>query len=174
MDELKLVAPSLAYEDQILAYKRETLAVEPVLNGVGGLQDYDRVADWLQFCRLKASPATCPEHLVPDSTFLCVRKQDDRLVGMVNIRHDLNDWLKDYGGHIGYSIRPDERGKGYARQQLKLALQQCATLGIPRALLTCREDNERSRRVIQGCGGVYEDTRQKPDGERMQRYWIDI
>ena len=174
MDELILVAPSMAYEEQILAYRRETLAIEPALNGSGGLDPYEQIADWLAYLQAKAAPATCPEGLVPDSTFLCVRVGDDRLVGFVNIRHQLNDWLCNYGGHIGYSIRPDERGKGYARRQLALALDECRRLGIPRALLTCREDNERSRRVIEGCGGVYEDSRQKPDGERMRRYWIDL
>lgn len=174
MDELILVAPSMAYEEQILAYRGETLAIEPALNGSGGLDPYEQVADWLAFLQAKADPATCPKPLVPDSTFLCVREADDRLVGMVNIRHKLNDWLNHYGGHIGYSIRPDERGKGYSKQQLRLALQESRRLGLTRVLLTCREDNLPSRRCIEACGGRYEDTREKPDGERMRRYWIDI
>lgn len=176
MSTLYLAQPTMAYEDQLLAYKRETLAMEPDMNGVGGLGAYDRVEDWLQFLKLKSHSATCPAPFVPDSTFMCIRRRDDRLVGMVNIRHELNDWLLHYAGHIGYSIRPDERGKGYAKEQLRLALDVCRGMGLARVLLTCDESNLRSRRVIQACGGLYEDSRIKPgaEDEPLRRYWINL
>ncbi len=174
MQELILTTPSLAYAAQLLSYKQETLAIEPHINGVGGLDSFEDIALWLEFLHQKADETTCPPGFVPDSSWLCIRQSDNRLVGMINIRHRLNDWLLDYGGHIGYSVRPDERGKGYAKAQLRLALDKCRALQLPRVLLTCDEDNEASRRTILSCGGVYEDTRTKPDGERLQRYWITL
>ncbi|HSK68079.1 MAG TPA: GNAT family N-acetyltransferase [Candidatus Limnocylindria bacterium] len=169
---LRLAAPSMEHEREILDYRAETLAADGKhLHGSGGLDNLG-VAEWLAHLERKARPETCPEGLVPDSTFLCVRGEDGAVVGMLNIRHTLNDYLLQYGGHIGYSIRPRERGKGYGKEQLRLGLAECKKLGITRALLTCDERNAASRRVIQSCGGVYEDTRTNPDGKRMERWWI--
>ncbi len=172
MDDLVLVAPTMAWEAEILSFKAECMAGDQPMNRMGGLFEFEGVQDWLDFCHSKASEETCPEGSVPDNTWLCVR--GDRLVGMLNIRHRLNDFLLQYGGHVGYSIRPKERGKGYARRQLRLGLDKCRELGLPRVLLTCDENNSRSRRTIEGCGGVYEDSRTKPDGAIMRRYWIQL
>ena len=141
--------------------------------GVGGL-DERGVPAWLELLEKKSKPETCPEGLVPDSQFLCLRAADNRLVGMINIRHRLNEYLRDFGGHIGYIIRPGERGKGYAARQLQLGLIECAGLGIDPVLITCLDDNERSRRTILKGGGVYEDTREREDGRRFERYWIRL
>jgi predicted acetyltransferase len=93
---------------------------------------------------------------------------------MVNIRHTLNDFLLQFGGHIGYSIHPAERGKGYGKEQLRLALDECLKLGISPALLTCEPWNAASRAVILSQGGRLEDVRAKPDGTQFERYWIPI
>ena len=174
MDTLYLTAPSLAWEEQILAFKRESEATDPHLNGVGGLDSFDGVQEWLDYLALKSREETCPPDRVPDSTFLCVRQGDERLVGMINIRHRLNDFLLNYGGHIGYSIRPDERGKGYGKEQLRLGLAACRARGLHRVLLTCDQNNLRSRRTIESAGGVYEDSRTRPGEGPTRRYWIDI
>lgn len=93
----------------------------------------------------------------------------ETLVGFLAVRHSLNDWLLEEGGHIGYSVRPSRRREGHARRALGLALDRAGELGIDRVLLTCDEDNVGSRRTIEGAGGAYEDTR---NGKR--RYWIDL
>ena len=174
MDELFLIAPSMAYERQIRAYRAEILADGEGVDGGGGLDAFEDVADWLAYLALKSRPDTCPADRVPDSTYLCVRRADNRVVGMANIRHTLNDLLLQWGGHIGYSIRPDERGKGYAKQQLRLTLDKCRALGLTRVLVTCDETNKRSRHTIEACGGQYEDSRPDSDGAPTRRYWIDI
>lgn len=172
--DLLLSPPSLKYEGQINDFRRECLLFDHgQMNGVGGLADLS-VPEWLLLLEQKKRPETCPEGLVPDSTFLCVRQSDDRLVGMINIRHQLNDYLLNYGGHIGYSIRPDERGKGYGGEQLHLALLFCRELGLPRVLLTCEPKNEASKRVIVSQGGVLEDEQTHPEGKRFLRYWITL
>lgn len=120
---LRLVAPSLAYEAQILVYREESLAADQGrMNGVSGLDNLS-VPEWLDLLERKKHDDTRPKGMVPDSTFLCLRLTDDHLVGMINIRHDLNEYLLNYGGHIGYSIRPRDRGQGYGKEQLRLGLQ---------------------------------------------------
>ena len=107
---------------------------------------------------------------------MTVRESDGRLVGMVNVRHYFNDYLEQFGGHIGYSVRPSERRKGCAKEQLRLALSFCReTLGLDRVLITCYTSNEGSRRTILSAGGVYENTVHEPDRNvDLERYWISF
>lgn len=91
----------------------------------------------------------------------------DRFVGRLSIRHRLNIWLRTYGGHIGYEVRPSERRRGHATEMLHQALPHAHALGIDPALVTCDHDNEPSRRVIESNGGIYDDRR----GVKL-RYWI--
>jgi len=91
------------------------------------------------------------------------------------VRHTLNEYLEKYGGHIGYSVRPSERGKGYAKWMLSQGLFFCRSIGLPRVLIICRTENECSRRTILANGGVYENTVIEPDRKlELQRYWIDL
>ena len=94
--------------------------------------------------------------------------EGDTFLGSLAIRHELNDFLLNGGGHIGYSVRPSARRRGHAAKALADALPLARELGIPRVLLTCDEDNAGSRATIEKNGGAYEDTR---NGKR--RYWID-
>lgn len=93
----------------------------------------------------------------------------EEMVGFLAIRHRLNDFLLEEGGHIGYSVRPSRRREGHATRALSLALDRAAQLGIDRALVTCDDDNEPSRRTIERNGGVFEDER-----NGKLRYWIDL
>lgn len=106
------------------------------------------------------------------STFL-VGTVNDTIVGRVSIRHELNDYLATYGGHIGYAVLPEFRRRGYATEILRQALSLAAELGLDPVLLTCDEDNIASVGVIERCGGVLESTIEQPDGgPRLRRYWI--
>ncbi len=82
---------------------------------------------------------------------------------------------RDYGGHIGYSVRPSERRKGYATEMLRQCLPHCKAPGLDRVLITCADSNEASRQVILANGGLYEKTVFEPLGQRnLKRYWITI
>ncbi len=99
----------------------------------------------------------------------------DTFLGEASIRYELNDWLIEAGGHIGYGIRPAVQRQGYGKLILKLALEKCRDYGIDRALVTCNECNIASAKIIEANGGVLEDLRKDPLHEGMlKRYWIDL
>lgn len=111
---------------------------------------------------------------VPDSVFFLLDDERNKLLGAVNIRHYLNDFLLREGGHIGDGIRPSERGKGYATKLIALALEECKQLGIERVLLICDKDNIGSAKSIISNGGVLENEILDSEGILIQRYWIDL
>jgi predicted acetyltransferase len=113
-----------------------------------------------------------PEGLVEHSTYWLVN-ENNRVLGAVNIRHRLSEWLLNFAGHIGYGVRPSERRNGYASEALSQALQIAKSMEIDRALVVCDRDNIASARTIMKNGGVLENEIEK-DGALMQRYWIDI
>lgn len=110
------------------------------------------------------------ERKVNSSTFWLIRDMS-RVVGAVNVRHRLNKYLAEIGGHIGYGIRPSERRKGYATEILKQALIKGRELGISEALVTCDKDNIGSAKTILKNGGVL-DSETIVNGIEIQRYWI--
>lgn len=114
-----------------------------------------------------------PAHLVPATLLFLVDDAETKILGGIDIRHRLNDSLLAFGGHIGYGIVPSERGKGYAKAQLRLALPVAKSLGVSRALITCDDGNTPSARTIEALGGVLEDKRAE-DGRLVRRYWVDI
>jgi predicted acetyltransferase len=107
------------------------------------------------------------------ATFL-VAVVDGEIVGRVSIRHELNDFLLNLGGHIGYAVRPACRRQGYASAILRQSLTVARDLGLAQVLLTCDDNNVGSARVIESAGGVLEDVRLGSDGTPKRRYWIGL
>ena len=175
MEPCRLVKPDLSFEREILSYREETVAAGVPLNGMGDLRSSADVPLWLAQNRRMEKRETTPEGLVPADQYLYVRIGDGRVVGMIQLRRDLNEDLLNYGGNIGYSVRPSEWRKGYAKAMLADCLAVCRERGYSRVLLTCRTDNEASRRTILANGGVYEDTRFCAEkNQPMERYWITL
>lgn len=112
-----------------------------------------------------------PDGLVP-ATFL-IADVDSRLVGRTSIRHSLNDYLLNFGGHIGYAVRSAFRRRGYATEVLRQSLVVARAEGVDRVLVTCDDDNLASIAVIERAGGKLEDIRPYEDGVAKRRYWID-
>ena len=173
MDKIILVKPDLSYADEIIKYKEESLAESPIINGSAGLDRFSSIEIWFEELKKRSCEDTVPKGLVPSSTYLGVREKDNYIVGMIDIRHYLNEYLTQVGGHIGYGVRKTERNKGYAKQMLKLALEKCKELKIKKVLITCNEDNIASEKVILSANAKLEDIR-NVDGENKKRFWIDL
>ena len=173
MEKIILVKPDLSYADEIIKYKEESLKESPLINGSASLDRFSSIEDWLEELNKRSSEDTVPKGLVPSSTYLGVREKDNYIVGMIDIRHYLNEYLTQVGGNIGYGVRKTERNKGYAKQMLKLALEKCKELKIKKVLITCDEDNIASEKVILSANAKLEDIR-NVDGENKKRFWIDL
>jgi len=173
MDKIILVKPDLSYADEIIKYKEESLAESSIINGSAGLDRLSSIEIWFEELKKRSCEDTVPKGLVPSSTYLGVREKDNYIVGMIDIRHYLNEYLTQVGGHIGYGVRKTERNKGYAKQMLKLALEKCKELKIKKVLITCDEDNIASEKVILSANAKLEDIR-NVDGENKKRFWIDL
>ena len=173
MDKIILVKPDLSYADEIIKYKEESLKESPLINGSAGLDRFSSIEIWFEELKKRSCEDTVPKGLVPSSTYLGVREKDNYIVGMIDIRHYLNEYLTQVGGNIGYGIRKTERNKGYAKQMLKLALEKCKELKIKKVLITCDEDNIASEKVILSANAKLEDIR-NVDGENKKRFWIDL
>ncbi|MBO5884467.1 MAG: GNAT family N-acetyltransferase [Clostridia bacterium] len=173
MDRLYLKFPTVEDKQNVLDYKNEFLTNGQKMSGVGGLDRLETFEAWLQKVNSDISKETCEQGRVPSTLYLVYRIQDNKLVGMMQIRHELNERLLKHGGHIGDSIRPSEQGKGYGTEQIKLALQKCKIFGIKKVLITCDKSNIASARTIQKNNGVLENEI-VIDGTTIQRYWIDL
>jgi predicted acetyltransferase len=134
---------------------------------VDELRDPEVFATWVQMLLDHQRGENLPDGFVPSTSRWVA--EDGRLVGFLSIRHELNDALREFGGHIGYAIRPSERRKGYATAATALALEEYRRRGIDRVLVTCDDSNVASATVIERNGGVLEDIR----GVK-RRYWIDL
>lgn len=163
---MKLIWPSMEYDKSIQAYRQEFLDSGDSMDGGGSLRKFNRTQDWLDRVETNKRDQT---------QYIYIRETDGKMVGIIQIRHCLNDYLEKYGGHIGYSVAPSERRKGYATQMLKLVLPECAKLGIGRVLITCVQGNEGSKRTILNNGGIFESTVfDSEDGCWLERYWIEL
>lgn len=173
--ELALIFPTEDYKEQVEEFLQEHFDNnEFILHGDGGLDTFKDFDIWLDSIRRDRSKETVDEWKVPSTVFLGVRRCDNKIVGIIQIRHELNDYLLKYGGHIGDSVRPSERGKGYATEMIRLALKECQKLGIVRVLMTCGEDNFASRKSIINNGGVLENVYWDEENLPHERYWIEL
>ena len=127
----------------------------------------------------KAALYSTPGAVLPEGHVRCDHfwiTEGDQVVGFLSFRRELNDYLRRFGGHIGYSVIPSRRREGIVREALRLALRFAKAEGYERVMLTCDDDNIGSIRTIEGAGGELEDVIDAPeDGQpRVRRYWIDI
>ena len=154
--DIVLVRPTLEWKEEALAYRREHFQNgERVIYGSELFDQTEKYEEWLSSVTLNTDPGTVNENWVVTDTFFVVRKRDARIVGMIDLRHTLNEFLKDLG-NCGYSVRPSERKKGYATQMLCQLLRAVKEAGLKELHISVERENTASVKVIQKNGGVYE------------------
>lgn len=174
MEKLVLITPIKEHKEEALKFIQEFIEHNSNINGVGGLDRFlDDYEGWLIKLEKQADINTVETGKVPASTYFAIRETDSKIIGMINIRHDLNEYLLLHGGHIGYGVRPTERKKGYATEILRLGLLKLKDLGVDKALVTCDDDNIGSYTVIENNKGILENLVEE-DNKLIRRYWIDI
>ena len=175
MAELELMRPTSEFASQIVEYRQEFLDAGDSMDGTGPLRRMENPEEYIQACAEYENTKTVPAHLVEATQFMLVRKNDNKLVGMIQVRHRFNEYLEKYAGHIGYSVRPSERRKGYAKEMLRMALPYCREIGLDKVLITCKDGNVGSEKTILANGGVYESTVYEPnDNVKLKRFWITL
>ena len=163
MEKFYFEIPGISRKEDAIDYIREFLEYGSEINGAGGLHRFlDDYEGWLK--KLDLDYIQVPdEERVPGRTYFLVRESDSRIIGMINIRLALNERLSHYGGHIGYSIRPTERGKGYNNINLYLGLKVCRKYGIERIFMDADLENPASWKTMEAFGGV-----------RIREYYDDV
>ena len=167
MNQPKLVFPDYCHESAMKKYVNDLRQDHlPSLNGIGLYEKYDNhYQEWIQKEKKMHLGVDLEKGLVPGTTLLYM--MDKEIIGSINIRHCLNEFLYHQGGHIGYSIAPQYRQKGYATQMLKEVLKICQYWEIWPVLITCHENNIASKKTIEKCGGKFENKY-----KNTLRYWI--
>lgn len=154
MEKFYLEKPDIKRKREAIAFINEFYEYKSAINGTGGLQRFlDNYEEWLK--KLEDDYTRIPDEIrVPARTYFLIRSNDNKIVGMINIRLALNESLKKYGGNIGYCIRPTERGKGYNKINLYLGLKICQQYKIKEVLMDADTDNTASWKTIEALGGI--------------------
>ncbi|MBE6752992.1 MAG: GNAT family N-acetyltransferase [Ruminococcaceae bacterium] len=180
MEQIVLLDPAAEYAEDIWAFRQEIFDCdaesEDQFAGCLSLDECKTAEEWIEISRLRKSAETCNQTGVgvPANMFLAVRIRDNRIVGIIDLRHHIDHpILGTWGGHCGYSVRPSERRKGYATEMLRLNLLKAKERGIPKLLVTCNDWNTPSEKVILANGGVFESTIDV-DGRAVKRFWIEV
>ncbi len=173
IEDIKLIEPVVGLKTEFLAMAEEFKTEgADTINGIGCIDTGD-FENSIKLAKDHVHGIGLPEGWVPASTYWLFH--NGLIIGTCHLRHKLNDFLKNYGGHIGYSVRPSQRGKGYGTQMLTLSLEKGRALGIERVLVTCGDDNIASARVIEKNNGKLADKVKTQYVEFLiRRYWIDL
>lgn len=167
---MKLIQPERKHEKIVMDFKQKIIDANEQFCGVSGLERID-YGEWLQYLLAVSKKETCPDGIVPAYEMIYVDDDETKVYGMINMRLELNDMLLKFGGHIGYSVSPDERRKGYAKAMLSGALEFYKDEGYDKVLITCNKNNIASQKTIESAGGILENIVE--DGDIfMKRYWI--
>lgn len=176
MEHIILIKPEEKYESQVMNAREDILNLNEHFDGCEGLEDVSTYAEWLDFeNRLKVRYG---DGYVPSDIYLAVTEDTDTVVGIIDFRHYLSDFLLQYGGHIGYSVVPSQRRKGYGTEMLKVMLEKLKVRGEKRLLLCVDKENTPSVKIITKNGGILENEVEDgagfTDSGIIQRYWIEL
>lgn len=175
-EKFYLEEPSLARKKEAIEYAEEFEKYNSETAGDSGLDTgYKNYEAWLEYIESLKTPEACPSNRCPGLEWFLIRESDNKIIGAINLRWNLNEWMMNYAGHIGYEVRPTERNKGYNKINLYLCLLKVQELGLDKVLLTAHDTNPGSVKTIQSFGGVLENKVQnEDDGSLIGRYWINV
>ena len=175
-----LEIPTITRKQEALDYLAEFIKYRSDLNGMGSMNmclEGALYEEWLLELRKREDIEYVSQiNRCLSKTFFVIRKNDNRIVGMINIRYNIsNEMLRKGASHIGYGIRPTERSKGYAKIALYLGLIEEQKLGEDNVLLECTVDNIGSNKTIRALGGRLEKTELDANDNTMTNYyWINV
>lgn len=171
--DLFLRKPTIEDKKEIMQYVEAFRLSGQELHGGSYIDTYESFEAWLDFIESIENPNHPLENLVPAHQYLLVDNHH-KVIGMLNLRLELNDYLANFGGHIGYSIHPNLQGMGFGKKILSLVIPIAYDLKIYRLLITADQENIASQKVIENAGGIYADKRQDKDGNWVKRYWLAV
>lgn len=177
VQKIKLVFPSNQYLEKLEDFRKEFFDAGSLpINGSHSLNKAEDVSEWIKIANDRRNGVNLPEGRVPSSLYLAVTKKEEHIVGIVDIRHEVNDFILNYGGHIRYSIRPSERNKGYASKIFRLSLEKARTeIHLKKVLVTCLKTNTGLEKVILKFGGKLENEVINPAKKTVfRRYWFEL
>lgn len=179
MEQFYFETPSLDRKEEIIEYINEFVKFKSNINGTGSL---DKILEGYSFeealerCVNLENKAYAEKiGRCQSKTFLLIRKEDNKIVGTINVRWNLNDEMLNFGGHIGFGIRPTERRKGYSKINLYLGMLEAEKVGLEKVMIDCSVNNIGSDKTLKALGGKLEKTIVDPnDGELTNIYWFDV
>lgn len=178
---MKLREPRIEDKEEIMKMHKEYMSSEliPGIDRFEGIRDFEKLdkmdyEEWLDDLEKNKYEKNLPNDYSPHTLYLAL-DEENQLVGAIGLRWKQVPILMTFGGLIGYSIRPNQRGKGYASEMLKLAVEKFANTDIENVLITCKDFNIASKKVIEKNGGIFENVYNNiDDGYNYLRYWIKI
>lgn len=173
IDDLILKKIDVCDKDKVWEFRQEFIDNNEQIRGHGGLFGCSTYEEWVDNINKYSSKELLPKGMVLTTQFMTIREDDGKVIGLVNVRHSLNEFLLNCGGQIGNCVRPSERNKGYGTKQIMLALEFCKTIGLKKVLITCKKDNKTSEKTIVRNGGILENEVEH-EGIYYKRFWITL
>lgn len=171
--------PSLERKNEIIEYLDEFVKYGSDINGSGSLDKiyygytFEEALD--RCLKMEDEEYAKSVGRCQGRTFLLIRENDNKIVGTINVRWNLNEAMLRFGGHIGYGIRPTERRKGYNKINLYLGMLEAKKVGLEKVMLDCDVNNLGSDKTLKALGGKLERTEVDPsDGILTNVYWFDV
>ena len=176
MEKFYLEEANLERKREAIEYVLEHNKYNSNMAGSSGLDDeYLCYEKWISKVESQKDEKTSPSSRCVGIQYFLIREDDNKIVGMINLRWNLDDWMLIHGGHIGYGVRPTERRKGYNKIGLYLCLLKAQKLQLDKVLITAFDDNIGSIKTIEALGGVLENKIEVEGKDYLKgRYWIDV